>query len=174
MQNAQPESTETSTDSLPSIIGRISGVIANEHFPNGDRAALKRMDLNKEPPLSFYRFAFRHLPQNWQGQRKAWQAILSGMALMSPQIHQPNRPPGRVLAEESYSEARLERLLSAEDETQRTLILRTVRFLAAKKQAVDWLDIARLLLTREAEREEAIHMKIATDYYRTQNDQNKE
>ena len=165
MQNAQPD-TKSSSDSLSTIIGRISGLIASENFPNSDRAALKRMSPNKEPPLSFYRFAFRHLPPNWQTRRKAWQTLLSGMALMSPHIHRPDRPLGKVLAEELYSEARLERLLAAEDETRRTLVLRMVRFLAARKQPVNWLDIAGLLLTGDREKRENLQMQIATNYYK--------
>jgi len=165
MQNSQHEVVEKNIESLTSIIGHISGVISSDNFPNSDRAALKRMDSKKEPPLSFYRFAFRHLPQSWQSQHKAWQSILSGMALMSPHIHRPDQPLGRVLAEERYSEARLERLLGSEDETQRTLILRTVRFLAAKKRPVNWTDIARLLLTSEPSKRENLHMNIASHYY---------
>ncbi|WP_177419037.1 type I-E CRISPR-associated protein Cse2/CasB [endosymbiont of Lamellibrachia barhami] len=166
MQNTQPERAEHRSNPLASIIGSISGLIASEHFPNGDRAALKRMNPKKEPPLSFYRFAFRHLPQNWQGQRKAWQAILTGMALMSPHIHNLKQPLGKVLAEEHFSEARLERLLAAEGETRRTLTLRAVRFLAAKKRPVNWVDVAGLLLTSDAERREKLHLCIAGDYYK--------
>ncbi|MCU7928140.1 MAG: type I-E CRISPR-associated protein Cse2/CasB [Candidatus Thiodiazotropha sp. (ex Dulcina madagascariensis)] len=170
MQNSQPEALEETAKSLASVIGSISGLIASENFPNSDRATLKRMDPKKEPPLSFYRFAFRHLPQHWQAQRKTWQTILNGMALMSPPIHRPDQPLGKVLAEEDYSEARLERLLAAEDETRRTLILRAVRFLAAKKQPVNWTDLAGLLLITDADKREDLHMRIAGDYYRNLKD----
>jgi CRISPR system Cascade subunit CasB len=166
MQNSQTEAVASPDEPLAAIMGRISGLIASEHFPNGDRAILKRMDPKQEPPLSFYRFALRYLPEKWQGRRKAWQTILTGMALMAPYIHRPDRPLGRVLAEERYSEARLERLLVAEDETQRTLILRTVRFLAAKKQPTDWTQLASLLLTTDAGKREKLHLRIATDYYK--------
>jgi len=165
MQNSQPNTVAETSESLAAIIGRISGLIASEHFPNGDRAALKRMDPKQEPPLGFYRFAFRHLPQNWQHRCKAWQAILTGMALMSPNIHRPDRPLGKALAEERYSEARLERLLTAEGETRRTLILRAVRFLAAKKRPINWIDIAGMLLTNDAEKREKLHLRIAGAYY---------
>ncbi len=166
MQNSQPELVENPDESLATIIGRISGLIASDNFPNGDRAALKRMNPKQEPPLGFYRFALRHLPPNWQHRRRAWQAILSGMALMSPHIHSLKQPLGRVLAEEHYSEARLERLLAAKDETQHALILRAVRFLAAKKRPVDWTHIAGLLLTTDAQKREDLHLRIATDYYK--------
>jgi CRISPR system Cascade subunit CasB len=170
MQNNQPNTVAEESESLAAIIGRISGLIASEHFPNGDRAVLKRMDPKQEPPLSFYRFALRRLPENWQDQPRAWQAILSGMALMSPHIHRPDRPLGKVLAEEHFSEARLERLLAADSETQRTLTLRAIRFLAAKNQPVDWTHIAGLLLTKDAEKREKLHLRIASDYYKNLKD----
>jgi CRISPR system Cascade subunit CasB len=170
MHHNQPERLENPDESLATIIGRIGGLIASEHFPNGDRATLKRMDPKQEPPLRFYRFALRHLSKNWQSQSKEWQSILSGMALMSPHIHRPDQPLGKALAEERFSEARLERLLAAESETQRTLILRAARFLAAKKQAVDWTQIAGLLLTTNAEKREKLHLHIASDYYKNLKD----
>ena len=165
MKDSQPEVVTATNESLASIVGHINGVIASDQFPNGDRAALKRMDPRNEPPLSFYRFAFRHLPNNWQARQRAWQTILNGMALMSPHIHQLNQRLGQVLAEERYSEARLERLLDSADETRRLLVLRAVRFLAAKKRTVNWVDITGLLLTSDASKRETLHMNIASYYY---------
>lgn len=168
MPNAQPEKAPGATQSLATEIGHITGVIASDNFPTSDRAILKRMDLNRMPPLAFYRFAFRHLPDNWQAERRTWQTLLTGMALMSPRIHRPDLPLGKALAENRYSEARLERLLSAEGELLLTLCLRAVRFLASKKLAVNWLDIANLLLSRAAEKQEAVRMRIAGEFYKHQ------
>ncbi len=170
MQNSQPNVVTETNESLATTIGRISSLIASDRFPNSDRAMLKRMDARQAPPLSFYRFAFRHLPQNWQRQQEAWQAILTGMALMSPSIHRPDRPLGRLLAEERYAETRLERLLSAEGQTRSTLLLRMVRFLAAKRTPVNWVDIAGLLLTTDPEKREDLHMRIAHEYYKNLKD----
>ena len=164
MPDAQPDPQAT-PDSIGSMIGRVAALIASENFPNADQAALKRMDLAREAPLAFYRFTMRHLPEGWQHQQPEWRAILQGMALMRPRIHNPTTPFGRALAENRYSEARLERLLAAQGESHRTLLLRAVRFLATKKLACDWRDIALLLLTQDREKRESLHMKIATDYY---------
>lgn len=60
------------------------------------------------------------------------------------------------------------RRLTGRDESHRALLQRAVRFLAAKKLACDWRDLARLLLIRDEDKREAQHMKIATDYYRSQ------
>ncbi len=156
MPNAQPEQPPAAVQSLMTEIGHIAGIIASDNFSTSDRAMLKRMDLNRMPPLAFYRFAVRHLPHNWQAEHRTWQTLLTGMALMSPQIHRPDLPLGKVLAESRYSEAWLERLLSAEGVLLLTLSLRAVRFLAAKKLAVvNWLDIANLLLSRAADKQEA-------------------
>lgn len=152
-------------DSLGSIIGHLAGVIASENFPTGERAALKRLTPRLPPSLKFYRFAFRHLPQGWEAQQAEWMAVVSGIALMCPEPHRPDRPVGRALAEAGYSEARLERLLAAEGEDLHTLVLRAARFLAAKAEAVNWVDLACLLLTRDKGKLENVRFKFARDYY---------
>jgi CRISPR system Cascade subunit CasB len=154
-------------DSLWGKIARLAGVLSGEHFPTGDRAALKRMAPDQPPPLAFYRLAFRELPEGWEYRRSAWQTLVAGMALRSGRDnpHNQKRPLGQTLAQLSYSEARLERLLAAEGDTLHTLLLRAARFLAAKNESVDWTDCARLLLTAD-DRHEQIRRKIAADYYR--------
>jgi len=154
-------------DSLWGKIARLGGVLSGEHFPTGDRAALKRMAPDQPPPLAFYRLAFRELPDGWEYRRGAWQTLVAGMALRSGRDnpHNPKRPLGQALAQLSYSEARLERLLAAEGDTLHTLLLRAARFLAAKNESVDWTDCARLLLA-EGDRHEQIRREIASDYYR--------
>jgi CRISPR system Cascade subunit CasB len=161
--NAAPE-----PPSLWASIAKIAGILASEHFSTGDRAALKRMAPDQPPPLAFYRFAFRELPENWERHRAAWQTLTAAMALSSNHgnPHNPKRPLGRVLAEQGYSEARLERLLAAEGDTLNTLLLRAARFLAAKGEAVDWADGARLLLTVSDDGREQIRREIAGDFYR--------
>jgi CRISPR system Cascade subunit CasB len=154
---------------LRAVISRLAGLLAGEHFPAGDRAALKRMAPDQPPHLAFYRFAFRELPEGWEHQRAAWQTLTAGMALSSNHgnPHDPKRPLGRALAEQGYSEARLERLLAAEGDTLNTLLLRAARFLAAKGEAADWSDAARLLGLFSADRDhEQIRREIARDYYR--------
>ena len=62
----------------------------------------------------------------------------------------------------------MERLLMARDDVLFTLTLRLARFLAAKGESVNWLDVARLLLTKDREAQQAVRLKIAGDYYRYQ------
>jgi CRISPR system Cascade subunit CasB len=137
----------------------------SESFPPGESAALKRLTPRLPPSLIFYRFAFRHFPEGWEARQAEWMAVVSGLALMCPAPHRPDRPAGRALAEAGYSEARLERLLAAEEVDLRTLVLRAARFLAAKAESVNWVDLARLLLTKDKGKLENVRFQFARDYY---------
>jgi len=155
----------TSPDFLARAIAHVAGTLSSEHFPTGERAALKRMTPGQPPPLYFYRFALRHLPETWERDEADWITLIAGIALMVPHAHRPGTGLGTVLGEGGYSEGRLERLLQSEGDTRRTLLLRAVRFLAAKAQPFDWQDAARLLLTRDPEKRERVHRHIARDFY---------
>ncbi|NLG68441.1 MAG: type I-E CRISPR-associated protein Cse2/CasB [Firmicutes bacterium] len=149
-------------------IGQIARVIASERFPTGERAALRRMHPTQLPPVVFYRFAALYLPEWWDRtpqSRRDWITLVAGIALMSPAAHNPDKGLGRALAEARYSEARLERLLTAEGDTRRVLLLRAARFLAAKSSSCNWVDAALLLLTQDPEKREAVQDKIARDFY---------
>lgn len=152
------------SEGIHPTIGRLAALLGSADYPTGERAMLKRMAPGNPPPLAFYRFAYRHLPAGWERQRDAWMTLVAGLALMGVGGHRPDRKVGQVLAETKYSEARLERLLAAEGDTLLTLLLRAVRFLAAKGQAVNWLDFAYLLgLAGDPER---ARMDIARAFYR--------
>lgn len=155
---------------LARVIGRVSALLAADHFPTGERAALRRMTPGGPLPLVFHRFALQNLPDGWDRSRKSradWVTIVSGIAIMSPGAHSFDTPLGAALGRHGYSEARLERLLAAEDRTRRTLLLRAARFLAAKSTPCNWADGARLLLTTDPDKKEALHRRIAGDYYRS-------
>ncbi|HHT74396.1 MAG TPA: type I-E CRISPR-associated protein Cse2/CasB [Firmicutes bacterium] len=148
-----------------SVIGRISAVLDSDGVSTGDRAALRRMQAGHPPPLVFYRFAMRYLPDGWEKKLDDWMAITAGMALMAPHSHNLNAGLGKVLAEEGYSEARLERLLASEEEVRRLLLLRVARFLASKGKTMNWVEGAALLLTGHGKQREALHRRIAKEFY---------
>ena len=131
--------------SLESGIGHLAGVICNERFPTGERAALRRMAPRQGLPwpVSFYRFALMHLPDNWERHAEDWVTIVAGIAIMAPNAHRFDRGVGKALAEAGYSEARLERLLAATGHTQRTLVLRAARS-ASKASPCNWWTRAAL------------------------------
>lgn len=149
---------------LPQTMGKLAALLGSEDYPTGERAMLKRMVPGSPPPLPFYRLAYRHLPEGWERRHDAWITLVAGLALTGAGGHRQNRKVGQALAETRYSEARLERLLAAEGDTLHTLVLRAARFLAAKGQAVNWLDFTQLLgLSGDPEH---ARMQIARDYYR--------
>jgi CRISPR system Cascade subunit CasB len=159
----EPQAPEQPT--LAAAIGRAAGTICSDGFPTGDRAKLRRMAPGQPLPLVFTRFALAHLPEGWERQPDDWAALLAGIAIMAPHAHRPRHGLGRALAEAGYSEARLERLLDADGETRRTLLLRAVRFLAAKGAPFDWHDAAQLLLTRDDSKRDRINQRMALDFF---------
>lgn len=160
----------TTNESLGTRVGRIAAALASDEFPSGDRAALKRFSPGQSLPLAYWRFWPRWLQQDapTEAQSQDWALILAGMALMGRNANQPRLKLGAVLAEQGYSEQRLERLLAADDApTRRQLFARATRFLAAKGAAIDWLEAVRFVLAGAELRETLVH-QIARDYYATQ------
>lgn len=167
--SSDPAHQQRLTDSeLPVLISRLAAQVAMPHYPSADRAALKRHTPGQPPPLAFYRLWLRHLGVDLpaEGQTGTWALLASGLALMGGGAHRQGRGLGRALAESDYSEARLERLLAADDGTRERLFASLVRFLAAKGESFDWLDAGRLLLTRAPDARETLHRRIAADFYR--------
>jgi CRISPR system Cascade subunit CasB len=119
-------------------------------------------------PLAFYRLWLRHLGSELppEPQTEAWMTIAWGLATCGQDSHDPQRPLGRALAEAGYSEGRLERLLSAPEDVRVDLFMSAVRFLAAKGERFDWQDAAQFLLTRDVEKREVLHRRIAAAFYR--------
>jgi CRISPR system Cascade subunit CasB len=149
-------------------VARIAALLSSDLFPTGDRAALKRMTPEGDPPLAFYRFAFRYLPEGWERHSREWMTVVAGMAIMARNPHNPSQPTGKVLFEAGYSEKRLERLMAAKGELQQILVLRAARFLAAQGRPLNWSEFARLLLSRDRAKSESARHAIARDYYRHQ------
>lgn len=159
--------------------GRVGPLVArltDASLPTSDRAALRRLHPLQPVPLVFYRFAIRTLPDDWDADpenEKNWMTLVGGISLMAPLAHNPERTLGRALASTNYAEIRVERLLSSYGDTQRTLLLRAVRFLDAKSTSFNWADAARLLFTRDPDRRASVRRKIAQDYYSRQVEQTK-
>lgn len=154
---------------LANRVNRIASILAAEHYPGGDRAALKRHAPGQPPPLAFYRLWLRFLDTDLppEAATPGWAFLAWGLASSGPASHCPGRPLGQCLAESGYAEARLERLLAAsDDEVRLSLAASLVRFVAAKGAAFDWVQLAQLLLTRDDDARERLHRRIATDYYR--------
>jgi len=165
-ETLQPLRPTDAPANLAEIIGRIAALMKSGAVSPGDRAALRRMRPGHAPPLTWYQFAVVSQLDR-QDSSLDWITIVAGMALMSPDAHAPGRGWGEALFATGYSELRLERLLMSEGPTQRLLVLRAARFLAAHNTAANWVQPAALLLAREADKRERVCNIIATDYYRS-------
>ncbi len=159
------EKTEAA-DSLASTIGKLAAYLGGEIIPSVDRAALKRMTPDSTLPLAYYRLWLLHLGGEPPAGDVYWSTIVWGLALMGKGAHVPKRGLGKALAEAKFSEARLEQLLGAPEDIRNDLLRRAIRFLGANRQGFNWLDAALLLLTRDDEKREQLHRKIAADFYR--------
>ena len=161
-----PDTEEASrypTDLAPAL----AAALHSEGFPNGDRAALKRMGISGRTPLAYWRFLLRRVPERWQGERYmlGWRTLICALALQHQYPQDGHRPLGRALAELGFSEARLEGLLAAEARVLATLMLRAARRIAAQRVRCDWRDFAQLLFAFNDDSRERINERIARDFY---------
>lgn len=156
------------SEGLAARVEKMAALLASSHYPAGDRAALKRYAPGQSPPLAFYRLWLKHLGDELPPEDKAgrWALLAWGLALGGPGAHQPRRPLGVALGKAGFSEARLERLLAADADTQLELFAALARFMASKREGFDWAEAARLLLAGAGEKRESVHRRIATAYYR--------
>ena len=164
-QTSQPPLRTDTSATMAQTIGRIATLMKSGGVSPGDRAALRRLQPGQAPPLIWYRFAVL-AGLDSLGLSADWVTIVAGIALMSPDAHTAVRGLGEALATAGYSELRLERLLVSEGPTQRLLLLRAARFLAAHHTAINWNQPAGLLLARDADKREALCDTIASDFYR--------
>lgn len=162
--NASP-STAAESDGLAARVGALAQLVQRPDFPSADRVAFKRWAPGQPPPLGFYRLFLRTTPDELPApaQTEAWMLLAWG--LCNGIAHRPERALGQALAECGYAEARLERLLAADLDLLPELTAAALRFLAAKGEGCDFVQLARLLLAREAEAREAIHRRIASAYF---------
>jgi CRISPR system Cascade subunit CasB len=166
-ETAVPQQQDT-RDALSATVAKVAALMASSHYPSGDRAALKRHAPGKPPPLAFYRLWLRHLGEELPAEQQtgAWALLAWGLALATAGSHQPRRALGTALAEAGFSESRLERLLAAGADTRPELFAALARFMASKGERFDWTEAARLLLTEDDDKREAVHRRIASSFYR--------
>jgi CRISPR system Cascade subunit CasB len=171
MTEALSEVPDTATgSSLGARVAQMADIIGDEHYPNGERAALRRWSPGQSIPLAFYRLWLRHLGDDLppEFQTPAWMTIAWGLATLGKEGHGPRRSLGQALAESQFSERRLEQLLSAPEDVRPDLFMSAVRFLAAKGERFDWRDGAAFLLTQDNEQRQRLNHRIAAAFYRHQ------
>jgi len=151
-------------------IAQMAAVVSSAKFPAGDRASFRRHAPGRAPSLAYHRFWPRWMNSEppAEAQSQDWALIIFGLALGGDAVHQRAKSLGAALAEAGYSDARLERLLAAEEQDlRRQAFARALRFLAAKNQGFDWVGAAAWLLGSGDTREKHAR-RIATDFYRAQ------
>ena len=172
-----PHAAETERavyEGLGPIIQRLDTLL-RESFSPGDLADLRRMQPGRPGCPAFWRLAAAvlepqgHLPPGDGLARERaeshWGTILAGMA-HGKDLHRKGRPLGRALAESGVSELRLLRLLRATDQALLDLVRVTVHQVASEGVTFDWVEMADLILSDGATREDSVRRRIARAYYR--------
>lgn len=165
---AEPPTPEPS---LANVIGRIAHDLAKV-LPAGDVAALRRQRPGDPGGMAFWKIAGTHLvDQLPEGgaladeRERRWAVLLQAFAQLQG-LHAPGLRLGRVLAERDLAEMRFLRLLRAHGDALADMIRLTAHFLANKAAAVNFVDLASLVLTDGGAREEEVRRRVARDYYR--------
>jgi len=155
-------------------VGRAAAMLHPEsgRLPNGDRAALRRIDPDTPVTPTLWKVLF-DLKQgdapDWISQKaweQRWATLLMGMAHCAG-LHDYDVPLGRALAEAGWSETRFVRLLEAEGDTLPVLIRRMAQYLASKQQPANWDDVRKLLFYQSGDTAADIRLSIARPYYHT-------
>ena len=167
----------------------IAGTIGQyaEHR-RGDLAELRRMDPDEPDAAVFWRLTAQYdLLDVGEAVERKWALIIHGIALTTPTnsgegntgtAHDGQMPVGRVLylggesqrATGFYSDARLNRLLTAGGPMLRTLLARLFRMLAAAGVSFNWREMAQFILTEgyDEDAAEQCRRRIAREYYRAE------
>lgn len=186
--------TETNTDTSTGkpwrfVAADFARELASDRFSRGDLAELRRMNPEAPDAAAFWRLTARHGLLGQPRLERKWGLILRGVALMTPtgrtkgSAHDETIPVGKALfiggdagrTTGYYSEARLNRLLTARGPMLTSLLIRMFRMMATANQPFDWVQMAELILNdgykeRAAER---VRRNIASTYYRAENSANR-
>jgi CRISPR system Cascade subunit CasB len=151
------------------IANKITALLRAEHFGNGPRAALRRMDPTHLAEPALQRLLADHVPDTWLGAQGMadWGLIVHTLALGSPDNLLGAKSLGASLAQAQYSESRLARLLQASRAQLNDVLPRACRFLVAKGEALNPAGIAYFVLAvSNGTRADAARTQIAKDFYR--------
>lgn len=141
----------------------------------GDRAALRRLNYAAPDTPAFWRIVVSNLdgviadrePERSRDQRR-WAALLAGLSeVAGAGLYRRGRPLGEAAAAAKLLEARFTKLLRAHDDALLDLIQPLAHQLVAKGEPVDWLDVARLVLSDGAPNEDKVRRDLAQRYYAT-------
>lgn len=156
---------EGKKDPVASLAGQI------KYLGNGDRAAIRRLDLTDSPSADgvIYGMLARagvDISRMEDDEMNAWRITAFAGAQQSgsggASAHSPGRSMGRALQRAGYSETRLMQLAS---QPSRERIMRAARLLSSKGNGpYDLRDLRRLADPDPGERAEAVR-RLVRDYY---------
>ena len=162
--------------------GQMALVNAGQHIETltkSDLTDLRRMSLDDPAPATLLLMDNEGMLAQWAQDEAIfhkWILILHGLALMTPRFsgnrslsaHDGGTPVGKALFQAGYSETRLNRLLTAREETLHTLLSRMFRVMAAANQRFSWREMVRLIRSSDYDeiQAEQQRQRIASDYYR--------
>ena len=153
------------------VITNLAETIEAKEYGTGDRARLRRMDLDAPDSEAFWRLMTREgMPANPDISK--WGLIVHGIALMahgssSGLAHNRRIHVGRAL-HQVYSEDRLSTLLAARGPVLHRLLARLFRMLANEGESFNWREMAWFILN-DGYNEDAANqarVEIARAYYR--------
>lgn len=133
----------------------------------GDLADLKRE--TDFPPSVFWRLMSLALPNQQLGYRdeKRWLVLIRGMAILAPNSHQKDLGLGKAMVLAGYANsdkpARMERLLSAEEDVFQPMWLTMCRMMASKGISFDQVKAADLILFPDGERTKNTRYAVARE-----------
>ena len=153
-------------NNLNSLVPTLAGILASPQFPKGDLAALRRMS-PESPPLVFWRIMYDYVPENMRGnetRENQWVTLLSGMALMAPEIHSYDPRYSVGAAFSSFPEQRINHFLRSKGKNLSDQIRLLARLCASKGIPVDWATLGYLIFSKNTIQEEKTKRAIAKDY----------
>ncbi len=186
-QSADAQEQRGRVQSWGDVVSLASSIAQLAERHRGDLAELRRMDPDHPDAAAFWRLlASRDLLGNPVVESK-WALILHGIALMTPTTggdghertaHDGSVPVGQALflggeaqrKQAFYSEARLNRLLTARGPMLRDLLARMFRMLATSGASFDWREMAWFILNEgyNEDKAEQGRRSIARGYYQAE------
>ena len=137
---------------------------------NGERAELRRMDPRRIDAPAFWKLAARFFDDALapgaalrEQQETAWASVVVGLAFLEQGAVVGARA-GHALREAGLADARFVRFLRADRDALIDELPALARFVAAKGVAIDWADVARVLLLGDDAAEQQ-RRALARDYY---------
>lgn len=162
--------TDTIAPSHPVTLALSATQGPHPWLPVGERVALRRCKPGDIGGTGLYRFLARlretgaFVPASGpdaDDAERRWTCMLAACERLP---HKADLSLGAALADAGYHEARLERLLRADDSRSLTAIDHAVRYLAAKGSQMNLYDLHRLLFTTGSA-VESIRRGLARQFY---------